>query len=106
MELQFPQTDQLQGQYKMIFVYVLLSVSYTLNFILLYFLFNKKKTEKPVGGFLVNLDEDGSSARIGVALYKTTNINDILQKDTITLKVDSNIDFFNYYEDSKEKHSL
>lgn len=64
---------------------------------------------KPVGGFLISKDYDEDVVRIGIALFHGIQIKDILDRKYVTLKVDCNIPFFDFYDESnnsKENHSL
>lgn len=47
------------------------------------------RMNKPVGGLLVDISEDQTSARVGVALYKDYDILTIAERKYIVLEVDT-----------------
>ena len=47
------------------------------------------RMHKPVGGLLVDISEDQTSARVGVALYKDYDILTIANRKYVVLEVDT-----------------
>ena len=73
-------------------------------FILIVYIVVRERSYKPVGGLLVDISEDKTSARVGVALYKDYDILEISSRKYVVLEVDNSFklsDYGVYPEDSE-----
>ena len=70
----------------------LAALLFVLLLIALVYIFTNGRLKKPVGGLVINLAEDGLTARVAVILYKDYDISDIANRDYIVLKIDKDFD--------------
>ena len=65
-------------------------------FILVTYIVVHNRSYKPVGGLLVDIAKDKTSARIGVALYKKHDILEISSRKYVVLEVDNSFKLDEY----------
>lgn len=70
----------------------------------LVYIFTNKRLQRPVGGLIINLEKDGLTARVGVALYDDYAISDLVTRDYVVLRIDRDFDLSSLASTDESHH--
>lgn len=59
----------------------------------LVYIFTSQRMRKPVGNILIDISEDGLTARVAFVIYGDHDISELVKRDYIVLNVVRNCDF-------------